>query len=200
MTTTLHAPSHGHHESPATVGKRDRMGVVFLILADLVFLLSLIFSYFYLRALNTTGHWIPAGSHVAKNWQGWIVTAFAILAAAAYRSGLRGIRAGDQGRLVTGTGLALLLIVVDLGAQIWQWSNFPFVTTTGGYASAMIMLAGANCFHLGITIFLGIGMLNRSRLGRYTKDDYSQVSTVGLWWAWIALSSVMVAVTTLFTH
>jgi len=176
------------------------MGVSFLILADLVFLLSLIFSYFYLRALNTTGHWIPANSHVAKNWQGWVVAGIAILAAAAYRSGLSGIRNGNQSKLVTGTGLALLLIVIDLVAQIWQWSNFPFVTTTGGYASAMIMLAGANCFHLGITVFLAIGMFNRARRGRYTKDDYSQVSTVGLWWAWIALSSVMVAVTTLFTN
>jgi heme/copper-type cytochrome/quinol oxidase subunit 3 len=202
MTTTMHAPteSHGHFESPETIGRRDKMGVSFLILADFVFLLSLIFSYFYLRALNTTGHWIPSDSHVAKNWQGWLVTLFAILSAVAYRSGLVGVRKGNQAKLVTGIGLALLLITVDLVAQIWQWSNFPFLTTTGGYASAMILLAGANCFHLGITIFLGIGMLNRSRLGRYTKGDYWHVSVVGLWWMWIAFASVMVSVTSLFTN
>jgi heme/copper-type cytochrome/quinol oxidase subunit 3 len=202
MTATLpvHTDSHGHYESPATTGRRDKMGVSFLILADFVFLLSLIFSYFYLRALNTTGHWIPSDSHVAKGWQGWVVTLIAILSLLAYRSGLSGIRNGSQSMLVSGMSLALVLIVVDLGAQIWQWSNFPFVTTTGGYASAMIMLAGANCFHLGLTIFLGIGMFNRSRKGRYTKDDFSQVSLVGLWWTWIALSSVMVSVTALFTN
>lgn len=201
MTTTLpaHTEPHGHYESAERVGRRDRMGVSFLILADFVFLLSLIFSYFYLRALNTTGHWIPSDSHVAKNWQGWVVTLFAILSAVSYRSGLAAIRRGNQAKFVTGIGLALLLVTVDLVAQIWQWSNFPFLTTTGGYASAMIMLAGANCFHLGITIFLGIGMLNRSRLGRYTKDDYWHVSIVGLWWMWVAFSSVMVSVTSLFT-
>ncbi|HUW78830.1 MAG TPA: hypothetical protein VMV52_08815 [Candidatus Nanopelagicaceae bacterium] len=201
MTTTMHAPaeSHGHFESPETIGRRDKMGVSFLILADFVFVLSLIFSYFYLRALNTTGHWIPAHSEAAKNWQGWVVTLFAILSVVAYRSGFAAVRKGNHSGLVTGMGLALLLIVVDLAAQIWQWSNFPFQTTTGGYASAMILLAGANCFHLGITIFLGLGMFNRSRKGRYTKDDYWHVSIVGLWWAWIALASVMVSVTTLFT-
>ena len=201
MTTTLHAhnESHGHYESPETIGRRDKLGVSFLILADFVFLLSLIFSYFYLRALNTTGHWIPSDSHTAKGWQGWIVTLLAILSLLAYRSGLIGIRKGNQAKLVAGMGLALLLILVDLAAQIWQWANFPFVTTTGGYASAMIVLAGANCFHLGITTFLGLGMFNRSRMGRYTKEDYWHVSVVGLWWAWIALASVMVSVTTLFT-
>lgn len=199
MTTTLDAHAHEHFESPETIGRRDKMGVSFLILADFVFLLSLIFSYFYLRALNTTGHWIPTDSHTAKNWQGWVVTLFALLSLLAYRSGLTGVRKGSQSKLVAGMGFALLLIVADLVAQIWQWSNFPFVTTTGGYASAMILLAGANCFHLGITTFLGIGMFNRSRKGRYTKDDYWHVSTVSLWWTWVALSSVMVSVTTLFT-
>ncbi len=202
MTTTLpaHTGLHGHHESLETVGRRDRMGVSFLILADFVFLLSLIFSYFYLRALNTTGHWIPSDSHVAKGWQGWVVTLFAILSLLAYRSGLVSVRKGNQRGLVIGVGLAFLLIVADLIAQIWQWSNFPFVTTTGGYASAMILLAGVNCFHLGITTFLGFGMFNRSRRGRYTKDDHWHVSIVGLWWTWVAISSVMVSVTSLFTN
>jgi len=202
MTTTLHdnAHSHGHYESPETIGRRDKMGVSFLILADFVFLLSLIFSYFYLRALNTTGLWIPADSHTAISWQGWVVTSLAILSLIAYRSGIAGVRKGNQTALVAGMGLAFLLIVADLVAQIWQWSNFPFLTTTGGYASAMIVLAGANCFHLGITAFLGLGMFVRAKKGRYTKEDYWHVSVVGLWWTWIAIASVMVSVTTLFTN
>lgn len=201
MTTTLHAhaESHGHYESPETIGRRDKMGVVFLIFADLIFVLSLIFSYFYLRALNTTGHWIPSNSHTAKEWQGWVVSLLAVLSLLAFWSGLVGVRKGNQAKLVAGMGLAFLLIVADLVAQVWQWANFPFVTTTGGYASAMILLAGANCFHLGITTFLGLGMFNRSRKGRYTKDDHWHVSVVGLWWTWVAFASVMVSVTTLFT-
>ena len=202
MTTTTHEhdQSHAHFESPETIGRRDKMGVAFLILADFVFVLSLIFSYFYLRALNTTGLWIPKDSHTAIGWQGWVVTLLAILSLIAYRSGLSGVRKGSQSALVTGMGLAFVLIVADLAAQIWQWSNFPFLTTTGGYASAMILLAGANCFHLGITVFLGLGMFVRAKKGRYTKADYWHVSIVGLWWAWIAVASVMVSVTTLFTN
>ena len=49
-----------HHDSPAKVGRRERLGVRLIIVADGAFVFGLIFTYFYLRNLNLNGGWVPA--------------------------------------------------------------------------------------------------------------------------------------------
>ena len=46
---------HLHHDSPEAVGRRERLGVRLLIVADASFLFAMIFSWFYLRNLNVNG-------------------------------------------------------------------------------------------------------------------------------------------------
>ena len=69
-----HESSSGHHEAPEVISRRDRMGVLLLIFADVAFLGALIFTWFYLRTLNQGGKWIPKEIDVASTNQSWIVT------------------------------------------------------------------------------------------------------------------------------
>ena len=46
---------HVHHDAPEVVGRRERLGVRLLIVADGAFVFGMIFSYFYLRNLNANG-------------------------------------------------------------------------------------------------------------------------------------------------
>ena len=60
MSTSTHESQfHVHHDSDAAVGRRERLGVRLLIVADGAFLASMIFSYFYLRNLNNNNAWLP---------------------------------------------------------------------------------------------------------------------------------------------
>ena len=43
---------HIHHDSAEKVGRRERLGVRLLIVADGAFVFGMIFSWFYLRNLN----------------------------------------------------------------------------------------------------------------------------------------------------
>ena len=52
-----------HHDAPEVVGRRERLGVRLIILADGAFVFSMIFSYFYLRNLNVNNGWLPADGH-----------------------------------------------------------------------------------------------------------------------------------------
>ena len=65
MSVTTAVPMAGHHEDADTVGRRWRMGVGFIIVADVMFVLSILFSYLYLRGLNTENSWVPKGSVTA---------------------------------------------------------------------------------------------------------------------------------------
>mgnify|MGYP003346941836 CR=1 FL=1 len=46
---------HVHHDAPEVVGRRERLGVRLLIVADGAFLFGMIFTFFYLKNLNNGG-------------------------------------------------------------------------------------------------------------------------------------------------
>lgn len=187
-----------HVEDRDSIGRRWRTGVVLLIVADAAFVGSLVFSYFYLRGLNTSGAWFPAGSSIAQIWVGWVVAGVLVLSAGAYRWGQLGMHAGNESRLVTGAIVAVVLLLGDFVGQFIQLVTLPFGVADSAYASSVYVLAGANLFHIFLTLFLGIGLLNRARLGRYAADNDWQVRLVGIWWSWIAMASIIGAFTTSF--
>ena len=194
---TAHAPASTLvHDSPEAVGRSQRLGVLLLIGGDVAFVLSLVFTYLYLRGLNTEGGWIPEHGHVVG-------------------SGLRlGHRRGDGrelGRLPLGgdgrrhAGSAAARPVAGgrarrggPGPSVYQLATAGIVVADGAYASAWMALSGYHAVHLALTLFIGIGVWNRARLGRFATDHW-HVRLVGYWWTWVAASAVLTAATTSLT-
>ncbi|MDX6227226.1 MAG: Cytochrome c oxidase subunit [Frankiales bacterium] len=196
-TSTVSDPVH-HHEERDTIGRRWRGGVILLILADAAFVASFVFAYFYLRGLNTEGVWLAKGQRIAPIWVGWVIAAILIVSAAAYRWGRVGLASGKRSRLLVGVAVALLLVIVDLVVQFVQLATLSFGAGHSAYASCIYVLGGANVFHLLLTAFLGLGVLNRGRLDKYAADNDWQVHIIGIWWSWIAVAAVITALTTSF--
>jgi heme/copper-type cytochrome/quinol oxidase subunit 3 len=186
------------HEDVDTVGRRWRLGVGFLIVADASFVAAMLFSYRYLRGLNTEGAWLPHGSATPPIWVSWVLAAGFILSALVFRGGERAIRRGDSGRLVLASVLGVILVVLVGVGQVVQIAGFPFAIASSAYASSVYLLAGANLFHLVLTLFLGLAMWNRARVGKYSAAENWQVGIVSLWWAWVAIAAVLSALTTSF--
>jgi heme/copper-type cytochrome/quinol oxidase subunit 3 len=182
-----------HQESVETVGRRWRTGVVLLLVADVAFVGSLVFAYFYLRGLNSEGAWFASGASITPIWIGWAIAAGLVASALVYRFGQAGIHAGNNGRLVLATGVAVLLVLADAVAQVAQLVTLPFGLADGSYESSVYVLAAANLFHLLLTLFLGIGMWNRARLRKYSASNDWQVRIIGIWWSWIAIAAVISA-------
>jgi heme/copper-type cytochrome/quinol oxidase subunit 3 len=198
MSATTAPGTAIHREDVDVVGRRWRLGVGFIIVADASFVMAMLFSYRYLRGLNTEGAWVPAGSATAPIWSSWVLAAGLVLSAVVFRWGERSIRGGDSGRLVLASAVGVVLLVAVAVGQVVQIAGFPFAMAASAYASSMYLLAGANLFHLVLTLFLGLGMWNRARLGRYSATENWQVGIVSLWWAWVALAAVLSALTTSF--
>ncbi|MDQ1614829.1 MAG: Cytochrome c oxidase subunit [Actinomycetota bacterium] len=187
-----------HHEDPITIGRRWRAGVILLIVADAAFVGSLVFSYFYLRGLNTSGAWMAKHGSGAPIWFPWFIALIVVLSAGAYRWGQVGIHAGRVSRLPVGAGIAVLLLAVDIVVQVIQLGSLPFALKDSSYTSSVYVLGGANLFHLLVTFFIGLGLWNRSRLNLYTTTEDWQVRVVGIWWNWIAIAAIVSAIPTSF--
>ena len=99
MTSATVDSPNVHLEDPDLIGRRWRTGVRLLIFADASFVVALLFSYFYLRGLNTERAWLAHGQATASIGFGWLLAAGVVLSAVAYRWGQNGIRAGSESRL-----------------------------------------------------------------------------------------------------
>src|SRR5450755_2732226 len=171
MSLDSNPPVITHHESPEVVGDRQKLGVILLILADVAFVLSLVFTYVYLRGLNTEGGWISAVEpRTAGSGLGWVIAAVMLVSWAAYRWGELGARSGQRQRLVLGLLAANVLVVVDGILQIYQITSANLRPDYGSYASSFLALSGYHVVHLVLTLFIGLGVWNRARLGLFAHN------------------------------
>lgn len=198
MTSVTVGSPDLHIEDPNLIGRRWRTGVLLLVVADASFVASLVFSYFYLRGLNTEKAWLLHGQHTAAIWVSWLITAVLVVSAGVFRWAQGSIMKGNEARFVAGAALALGILLADAVIQVIQLTRLPFGVGDSAYSSSIYTLAGANLFHLILTAFLGISMVNRGRAHLYSETTNWQVRLVGIWWTWVAIAAVVTAFATSF--
>ena len=190
---------HVHHDAPEVIGRRERLGVRLLIVADGSFVFGMIFTYFYLRNLNANNGWIPKGGHHFSAASGWMCIYPLLLAAIVFKIAQRNPK--TVGNL---TVISLLAYAYGFYYQIHQIANMPFIVKDtgafeGSYASTWVLMAGANVFHYFLAAFIALGIVIRARRADVDPAlEKWRMRTAASWFTWIAISGVAVALTTSF--
>lgn len=194
---------HVHHDSPEQIGRRERLGVRLLIVADGAFVFGMIFSYFYLRNLNANNGWVPEGGHTLSAGSGWIVVIPLIIAAVLHRLA---VRAGASFKNLS--ALTLIALLIGLFLQWKQLAHMPFQVPgegegehmfgfEGSYASSWVLIAGANMFHYIIASFIALGLFIRARRAEVDPVlEKWRMATASSWFTWVAISGIACAITT----
>ena len=193
---------HIHHDSAEKVGRRERLGVRLLIVADGSFVFGMIFSWFYLRNLNENNAWLPKGVHTFTTASGYTAAIGLIIAALAHRAGER-----NHGLRRVSSIVVFLAFLVGAVYQWHQMAHMPFIAHddngrpfyNGAYASNWVLVAGANMFHYLLGAFVALGLVIR---GYRTKldpvlEEWRQ-RTAGSWFTWIAISGILCAIAASF--
>jgi heme/copper-type cytochrome/quinol oxidase subunit 3 len=192
-----HAASYG--ETTEIIERRQRMAVLLLIGGDVVFVLSLLITYYYLRGLNTAGNWIPKGGQTVPLGLTWVIAIGAVASALVYLWGASGIRQGKTGQLTAATAVALVLLAADAILQAIQIGIAPIRSTGGSYASSFLVMSGYHIAHCLVMLFVGLGLFNRARHGKYSAESNNQVRIVSYLWTWVAITALLFAFTLIFT-
>lgn len=210
------AGSHegGHHETAEQRDHKERIALWIFIAGDGIFLLLELFAWFYLRALNTNGMWRgvkcttaspctdglgnPITHEIAKANPAYSlsIAGLAIVAALVIWGVEGAVRSTSRTRGES-TGLVTVGVVVLLGAvalQCYQFGQLPFSTIDGTYASAFEFFMGSTLAHLILLTFIGLGLWNNVRIGRYEAGRWQRARLIRIFAAWIALSASILAI------
>ncbi|MFY9782290.1 MAG: hypothetical protein WAK12_01970 [Acidimicrobiales bacterium] len=133
-----HGHDDGQHDSPERIDGRHRLGVFLFIGADVVTVGALLFTYLYLRAVDTGGHfmsmygykgslhtyswWVNAANngtlknptliHVGTVSAGlqWVIALVTVVSAGVLWAGEKGLRSNKNAKSFSGTALVAALI------------------------------------------------------------------------------------------
>jgi heme/copper-type cytochrome/quinol oxidase subunit 3 len=207
----------GHHETPEQRDHKERIALWLLIFGDVVFLALEIFTWFYLRGLNTNGMWRGALCTAAKPctdglgnpitqiipeanaWYSVGVPVLVVIAALLTWAAERSARNRDS-RSVIGSvsGLALVALLAAIALGFYQFQTLPFLTIDGAYASTYEFFMGSTLVHVILLAFIVFGLWNRARRGRYDDGRWYQVRLIRFFALWIAISACLLTVVSTF--
>lgn len=178
-------------ELVTTTARRNTVGIWLCIASDVTGTVALLVAYAYLWSLNVNSAWAPPNNAWAAMWVFWVLVAGLVVATLIMWWGLRGMVAGNRGRLVVAAAVSSLIVLATWIGQIVQLSTFPFGPSDGAYASATFWLALANGMHLFMVLFLTTAILNRTRRGLVAPNNPHHARLVVMWMTWLCIAAFL---------
>ncbi|HET8571001.1 MAG TPA: cytochrome c oxidase subunit 3 [Candidatus Limnocylindria bacterium] len=168
------------------------VGMLLFIASEVMFFGGLFAAYFNSRATHAA-EWGPPGGHELEAWPlATILTILLVTSSVTMQFGVAAIRRGDQRRLRMWVGLTLVLGVLFLLGQLYDYSTLGFGIGDGIFATTFYTLTG---FH-GAHVFGGaVGMtilFARAMQGQFSARNHVAVEAISMYWhfvdvVWIAL-------------
>jgi heme/copper-type cytochrome/quinol oxidase subunit 3 len=130
------ARTDGSLAEPPEVNERNLwLGARVIAGTTILFFAAFVFAYFYLRSLNNSHEWRPAGVDPPQRYGLGVILLFVASAGLfAYASWASRERRG----WLPAAGVALGLGLAGCVVQIFEYANIHFSPTDGGYASVFI--------------------------------------------------------------
>jgi cytochrome c oxidase subunit 3 len=180
------------------------LGMILFIASEVMFFAGLFAAYFNVRL--TAPHWPPlvneqefeafnlhATEHLAV---AGTLTAILVLSSVTMQLAVWAIRRGDRTAFLRATAVTLVLGVVFLTGQVWDYTQLEFGITDTAFGSTFYTLTGFHGAHVaGGAVMLGVVMY-RGLAGQFSARHHDMVEATSLYWhfvdvVWIALFSTL---------
>ncbi len=198
--TTMQAQPQGEHEGVTAHGASGMptalLGMLLFIASEVMFFGGLFAAYFNARALAGPGNWHePAGGHLDLPLAA-VLTAILVASSFTMQFGVWAIRRGDTGGLRLWTAITLVLGIVFLAGQLYDYSQLGFGVADGVFGTTFYTLTGFHGAHVfggvvGLTIVLA-----RTLRGQFSARNHVAVEAVSMYWhfvdvVWIGVFSTI---------
>jgi cytochrome c oxidase subunit 3 len=161
-----------------------------LIATEAALFAYLLFSYFYLGS-QAHGRWVP---ELPKLMKATANTLILVASSVVLHWGEIGIRQGRRGRLLLALGITLVMGVVFVGIQGWEWHDKKYSFSDNAYASSYFMTTGFHVAHVCVGLLVLAALTLWSAMGKLSSERHAAVSIGALYWhfvdmVWLAVFS-----------
>jgi cytochrome c oxidase subunit 3 len=173
------------------------VGMLLFIASEVMFFGGLFASYFNARAIHT-GEWGPPSGAPELEILPIALPITIILVASSFtmQFGVWAIRRGDQRAMRNWTILTLVLGVIFLIGQIYDYTTLGFGISDGAFGTVFYTLTGFHGAHVfggavGLTILAA-----RASQGQFSRQNHVAVEAISFYWhfvdvVWIALFATL---------
>jgi cytochrome c oxidase subunit 3 len=186
------AIAHGQSGMPTAL-----LGMLMFIASEVMFFGGLFATYFNGRAGVPAGTWgPPPGAHGLDIALAGVLTAILLSSSFTMQFGVWAIRRGDIGKLRMWIAITLVLGVLFLLGQLYDYSVLGFGIADGVFGTTFYTLTGFHGAHVfGGTVGLTI-ILARALRGQFSGRNHVAVEAVSMYWhfvdvVWICVFSTI---------
>jgi cytochrome c oxidase subunit III len=216
MTADSHAmipaagqePATGQYVDPSFHDARGGisnpiLGMILFICSEVMFFSGLFAAYFSVRASSPA--WPPVTPDPALNekfnlhaepWFAATLTVILIISSFTCQMGIWAIRRDDRAGFIRAIGVTLVLGIVFLIGQVYDYSTLGFGISDTPFGTTFYTLTGFHGAHVfGGVLMLGV-ILYRGMAGQFSSRHHDAVEAVSFYWhfvdvVWIVLFSVL---------
>jgi cytochrome c oxidase subunit 3 len=203
--TAEHSPVGGlAHDSRGGISN-PILGMLLFICSEVMFFSGLFAAYFSVRA--STAHWPPVPPQVpealaehfnlhAEPWYAAALTLVLVTSSFTCQFGVWAIRRDDRTGFIRNIGVTLVLGIVFLLGQIYDYSTIGFGISDTPFGTTFYTLTGFHGAHVfGGAVMLSV-VLYRGLAGQFSSRHHDAVEATSLYWhfvdvVWIALFSTL---------
>jgi cytochrome c oxidase subunit III len=185
------AVQHGQSGMPTAL-----LGMLLFIASEVMFFAGLFATYFNAKA-TSPGVWgPPEGAHELDLPLAAALTAILVASSFTMQFGVWAIRRGDSGKLRMWTAITLILGILFLLGQLYDYSTLGFGIADGVFGTTFYTLTGFHGAHVfGGTVGLTI-ILARTLRGQFSARNHVAVEAVSMYWhfvdvVWIGVFSTI---------
>ena len=193
VMTSGHGAGHGKKGLGNPV-----LGMLLFIVSEIMFFAGLFAAYFSLR--TATGIWPPEGNGAfeihSEVLLPAIMTSLLVLSSVACQIAVWRIRKGDRQGMNRALLMTVLLGVIFLIGQAYDYTQLGFGIADGVFGSTFYVLTGFHGAHvLGGVLMLAV-CLYRGGLGQFSAEHHDMVEATSIYWhfvdvVWILLFALL---------
>ncbi|MBV9510017.1 MAG: heme-copper oxidase subunit III [Caulobacteraceae bacterium] len=157
-------------------------GVLCLIATESCLFAYLLFSYAYM-AVQYGRAWLPE-AHPSISLSG-PDTLILLASSVAAWWGEEGVKHSRRPQHLAGVGLAILLGLIFLVVQVFEWKDKGYTLSTNSYSSLYFTITGFHMAHVVVGVLMLGMVLIWSLMGYFSPRHHVRVSVASLYWHFV---------------
>lgn len=174
----LPAPGHGARQGIDTA----LVGMLLFIASEIMFFAGLFGAYFNIRAEHTV--WPPQGFELDLGLAA-VLTVILVSSSFTMQYAVSCIRKGDRTGMVRAMTVTVILGVIFLCGQLYDYASLGFGISSGVYGTLFFTMTGFHGAHvLGGVIGMSVVLL-RGINGQFSAKHHTAVEAVSIYWHFV---------------